>query len=75
MDSTGASDESLADTFIARIRQMNADMQIPTVIKDLKKDDFEKIIDRAFTEAHGTYGVPRYMTRDDALAMLTKLMP
>jgi alcohol dehydrogenase len=71
----GSSDEQLADAFIARIRQMNADMQIPTVIKDLKKDDFEKIIDRAFTEAHGTYGVPRYLTRDDARAMLAKLMP
>ncbi|MBK6636305.1 MAG: iron-containing alcohol dehydrogenase [Rhodocyclaceae bacterium] len=71
----GNSDEQLADAFIARIRQMNADMQIPTVIKDLKKDDFEKIIERAFTEAHGTYGVPRYLTRDDARAMLAKLMP
>ena len=74
MGSTGASDEALADAFIARIRQMNADMQIPTVIKDLKREDFEKIIDRAFTEAHGTYGVPRYMSRDDAHAMLGKLM-
>lgn len=70
----GASDAELADAFIARIRQMNADMQIPTTLKDLKREDFDKIIDRAFSEAHGTYAVPRYMSRDDARAMLDKLM-
>ena len=34
----------------------------------------DKIIDRAFAEAHGTYGVPRYMTRADATALLERLM-
>lgn len=72
----GAGDDAqLAAAFVARIREMNAQMQIQTTIKDLKREDFDKIIDRAFAEAHGTYGVPRYMTRDDARAMLEKLMP
>ena len=50
-------------------------MQIPESIKELKREDFDKIIDRAFAEAHGTYGVPRYLTRADATALLEKLLP
>jgi alcohol dehydrogenase len=71
----GASDTELADAFIARIRQMNADMQIPSVIKELKREDFGTIIDRAFKEAHGTYAVPRYLSRSRAKALLEKLLP
>jgi alcohol dehydrogenase class IV len=71
----GAFDAELADAFIARIRELNAQMQIPDCIKELKREDFDKIIDRAFAEAHGTYGVPRYLTRDDATALLEKLLP
>ena len=70
----GASESELADAFIAQIRKMNADMQIPQVVKELQRSDFDKIIDRAFAEAHGTYGVPRYMTRADATALLERLM-
>ena len=71
----GASNAELADAFIARIRKLNSDMQIPESIKELKREDFDKIIDRAFAEAHGTYGVPRYLTRPEATALLEKLLP
>jgi len=70
----GDSDTQLANAFIERVRQMNASMDIPTTFKDLKREDFDKIIDRALSEAHGTYGVPRYMTREDSTEMLNKLM-
>jgi len=70
----GASDNQLADAFIAKVREMNAAMDIPQTFKDLKRADFDKIIDRALAEAHGTYGVPRYMTREDSTEMLTKLL-
>lgn len=70
-----ASSEDLADAFIARIRKLNADMNIPDSIKELKREDFDKIIDRAFSEAHGTYGVPRYLSRADATGLLEKLLP
>lgn len=70
-----ASDSELADAFIAHIRKMNADMQIPDKVKELRREDFSKIIDRALTEAHGTYGVPRYMTRNDAQSVLEQLLP
>ncbi len=71
----GASESELADAFIARIRSMNDAMQIPTTVKQLKHADFEKIIDRAFAEAHGTYGVPRYLSRAEATGILEKLLP
>lgn len=70
----GDTDNQLADAFIARVRQMNAEMDIPQTFKDLKREDFGKIIDRALSEAHGTYGVPRYMSREDSTEMLTKLL-
>jgi alcohol dehydrogenase len=72
---SGASDAELADAFIAQIRQLNEKMQIPGFVKELKHEDFEKIIDRAFAEAHGTYAVPRYLTRHDARAILENLLP
>jgi len=71
---TGASDGELASDFIARIRKMNSDMQFPETVKELKQEDFDKIIDRAFAEAHGSYGVPRYLSRGDATALLEKLL-
>jgi alcohol dehydrogenase class IV len=71
----GAADAVRADAFIDRIRKLNSDMQIPTTVKELKREDFDKIIDRAFAEAHGTYGVPRYLSRTDAKALLEKLLP
>jgi len=70
----GRSDAQLADAFIGLIRQMNADMQIPATFEELKRADFGKIIDRAFAEAHGTYGVPRYMSRKDATELLERLI-
>ena len=61
--------------FIAWIRELNASMGIPSTVAQLKRDDFDAIIDHAFSEAHGTYGVPRYMNRDDMRGVLTKLLP
>jgi alcohol dehydrogenase class IV len=72
---SGASDAELANAFIARIRKLNREMHIPESVKELKREDFDKIIDRALAEAHGTYGVPRYLTRADAKALLEKLLP
>jgi alcohol dehydrogenase len=66
----GASDLALADAFIARIRDMNREMRIPVAVKELQRQDFEIIIDRAFKEAHGTYGVPRYLSRSQARTLL-----
>ena len=75
VESSGKTDAQLADELIARIRDMNARMQIPAAIRELRREDFATIIDHAFAEAHGTYGVPRYMTRADADGLLVRLLP
>lgn len=71
----GTSDEALASAFIARVRKLNAAMAIPAAITALREGDFDRIIDNAFAEAHGTYGVPRYFDRQDAVTLLTRLLP
>lgn len=72
---TESGEEAQARAFVALIRRLNRDMGIPETIKDLRREDFETIIDRAFAEAHGTYGVPRYLSRADARDLLQKLLP
>lgn len=69
------SDLQLADAFIAHIRQMNAEMQIPCTVKKIRREDFGAIVSRAFAEAHGTYGVPRYLSKANAFALLERLLP
>ena len=67
-------DEALAEKFIAHIRSMNKRMGIPTTVEKLRREDFDTIVSRALAEAHGTYAVPRYMTREDAFALLDQLL-
>ena len=71
----GASDSELADALIERIRQLNASLQIPLTVKELKPADFSRIITAAFAETHGTYGVPKYMTPAEMTAILESLLP
>jgi alcohol dehydrogenase class IV len=69
------SDEALCDAFVARVRQLNEALSIPRTVAALRTEDFDRIIDAAFAEAHGTYGVPRYLDRREATALLDRLLP
>ncbi|MDR3673650.1 MAG: iron-containing alcohol dehydrogenase [Holophaga sp.] len=71
----GAGQPELADAFIARIRAMNAEMELPDKFAALKRADFPRLIGQAFTEAHGTYGVPRYLNRAEAWNLLEQVCP
>jgi alcohol dehydrogenase class IV len=68
-------DDELATAFVARIRQLNAALSIPSSVEPLREADFDRIVDSAFAEAHGTYGVPRYLDRRGAHALLSRLLP
>lgn len=68
-------DEALAEKFIAHIRTMNQRMGIPETVKQMRREDFDTIVDRALAEAHGTYAVPRYLSREEAFALLDNLLP
>jgi alcohol dehydrogenase len=75
LPSAGNGDEGLAVAFVARVRQLNTALSIPPTVDQLREEDFDRIIDRAFVEAHGTYGVPRYLDRHNARTLLSRLTP
>jgi alcohol dehydrogenase len=75
LPSAGKSDEELAVAFVAKIRELNSTLSIPPTVEPLREEDFDRIIDNAFAEAHGTYGVPRYLGRQDARTLLSRLVP
>ena len=70
----GESDTQLADRFIARIREMNQQFNIPSQVDKLKDQDIPGIVDAALDEAHWTYAVPRYMDRAACEAVVRKML-
>jgi len=69
------SDSELADKFIARVRAMNEDYGIPTQVEKLKREDIPAITDKALTEAHLYYAVPRYMDTAECQAFIAGMLP
>lgn len=68
------SDETKASQFIQHLKMLRQQLAIPLRIEQLRAEDIDAIISRAFAEAHGTYGVPRYLDRETARHMLTQLL-
>jgi alcohol dehydrogenase class IV len=68
-------DEQLADAFIARVRAMNREFGIPTQVDKLKAEDIAAITDKALTEAHLFYAVPRYMDTPECQAFIRQMLP
>jgi alcohol dehydrogenase len=71
----GESDAQLADAFIRRVREMNQEFGIPTQVDKLKAEDIPAITDKALTEAHIFYAVPRYMDRPQCEAVIRQMLP
>ena len=69
------SDEQLADAFIAQVRKMNAEYGIPTQVDKLKESDIPAITDKALSEAHMFYAVPRYMDTPECEAFIRQMLP
>ncbi len=63
-----------AQALITHIRKMNAEMGIPNTVAPLRRQDFDDIIKRAFKEAHGTYGVPKYLSQQSARLLLEGML-
>ena len=68
-------DAQLADAFIAQVRAMNQDFGIPTQVDKLKAEDIPAITDKALTEAHIFYAVPRYMDTAECRAFIGQMLP
>jgi alcohol dehydrogenase len=68
-------DAQLADAFIDRVRELNAEFGIPTQVDKLKDADVPAIADKALREAHWTYAVPRYMDKPQCEAFIRQMLP
>ena len=69
------SDPELADAFIRHVRALNAEFGIPTQVDKLREEDIPAITDKALSEAHWTYAVPRYMDKPECEAFIRQMLP
>jgi alcohol dehydrogenase len=67
------SDNTLADKFIAKIREMLVSFNIPSKLDSLKVDDIPHIADLALDEAHANYPVPKYMDHATARELISRM--
>ncbi len=70
----GEHDSALADKFIAHIRKLKRNFNIPEQLPALQQADFPAIITAALEEAHSTYAVPRYMDARGCEAILNGML-
>ena len=63
----------LADLFITAVKDLIKSIGIEPTVPVIKKKDHSDIIREAFKEANSTYAVAKYMSYDEAEALLTKL--
>jgi alcohol dehydrogenase len=70
-----ASDETLANAFIARINQMKAEFDILSTLAALNAQDIPQIAAAALQEARFTYHVPRYMDKQTCQGLVAKMLP
>ena len=73
-----------ARTFIAKVREMNAEMAVPSSVDGMTADDISAVGERALEEAHGVrafdlldfgYPVPQYMAMADMVKVLEGIVP
>ena len=66
-------DQQKATKFIAAIKKLNVDMQIPTKISGVKENDMPLMVERALQEANPFYPVPRILFKQDLLFLYRKI--
>lgn len=64
------SDEIAADALVNHVKSLTGDLNIDKRIPGINKKHFSKIVTAALEEAHGTYAVPKYMSRADVERIL-----
>ena len=68
------SEETLSLRFIARVREMNQNMDIPTTVPKLKAKDITMIAERALVEGNPGYPVPTLMNHLQCETLLRQLL-
>lgn len=72
--STSESTAVQAQKFITAIRQLNADLKIPTTLDALQAKDIPAIAKAALKESHYTYPVPKYMDQQQCELLIEKMV-
>jgi len=73
----GKTDDSVAElseNMVTHVRALNAQLQIPEKVPGLQVADIPSIANKAYGEAMGMYGAPRYMGRKAIEKLLHALM-
>jgi alcohol dehydrogenase class IV len=70
----GAGDDALADAFIAKIRELKRQFNIPEQLDKLRAEDVAPIAVAARAEARFTYAVPRYMDQANCETVIRKML-
>ena len=65
----------LAQKFIDAVDQLNADLNIPTVLDALQESDIPALAKAACFEAHTGYPVPRYMSQAQCEDLIRQVLP
>lgn len=73
MKDCGTSDQEKAEAFIARIRQMNKDMNIPEHLPQIKDEDIDLLAKRAMEEGNPLYPVPKLMNEEECREIIRKI--
>lgn len=68
-----SSDATAADALIAHVKALLVQLDIDTRVPGINRKDFQAMADAAFTEAHGIYAVPKYMSHAEAKSILGAL--
>lgn len=72
----GDSDEVKAKKFIQATKDMNKAMDIPEKIEGVVEEkDLPTMVDRAYSEAHPLYPVPKFMSKKDLEDMFRQVCP
>ncbi|MBQ8209575.1 MAG: iron-containing alcohol dehydrogenase [Clostridia bacterium] len=74
LDCEGKTNAEKATMFIAEIRRMNKDMNIPEKFEQIKEEDISLIADRALLEGNPLYPVPKIMNKAECVAVIRQLM-
>ena len=69
----GANDAEKAQKFIAEIKRMNKDMEIPEHFDFIKEEDIPTLVERALKEGNPLYPVPKIMDKADCEAVIRKI--
>ena len=70
----GMSTADKGKAFVAAIRQMNENMNIPSTFDMIKEEDIPLLVQRALKEGNPLYPVPKIMDAKDCEAVIRSFM-